>query len=88
MLAANLDLAAVQVLKESLADAMLAGNDVIVGGANVERVGTPAVQVLLAAARTLASEGRRFALTQPSEALRAAAKELGLADTFEQWSIR
>jgi anti-anti-sigma regulatory factor len=87
-LAANLDLSAAQALKESLTDAMLAGSDVVVSGASVERVGTPAVQVLLAAARTLASEGRRFSLLESSEALDAAFEELGLAATFEEWSAR
>lgn len=81
-----LDVSAAHALKETLGDAVLSRADVALNGANVESVGTPAVQVLLAAAQTLAGEGRRFALTRPSDALRSAFCDLGLNSTLAQWS--
>jgi anti-anti-sigma regulatory factor len=44
-----LDIAAAHGLKEALLDAGSSGASLILHGANVERVGTPALQVLLAA---------------------------------------
>ncbi len=81
-----LDVSAAHALKELFVDAASSRADVVLSGVNVERVGTPAVQVLLAAAQTIASEGHRFALTQASDALCAAFSDLGLKSTLEQWS--
>jgi anti-anti-sigma regulatory factor len=81
-----LDVSAAQTLKEALCDTILSGENIALSGADVERVGTPAVQVLLSAAQTSLADGRSFALTQPSEPLRLAFADLGLTDTLEQWS--
>lgn len=84
-LPAILDLAAAQMLKEALGDALFSGSGLVLSGLRVERVGTPAVQVLLAAARSSEIERRRFALIDPSNALTSAFRELGLMQTLEQW---
>jgi anti-anti-sigma regulatory factor len=85
-LPAVLDIAAAHGLKEALLDAGSSSASLIIDGANVERVGTPALQVLLAAARELGGGERRFALTNPSPALRAAFADLGLAAELQRWS--
>ncbi len=80
-----LDLAAAQSLKEALIAAAMSGGPVLLDGVDVERVGTPAVQVLLAGQRSFAAEGRRFGLTRPSAALRAAFDDLGLSRELQRW---
>jgi anti-anti-sigma regulatory factor len=75
-----------QTLKETFAEMLLTRTDIIVDGAQVVRIGTPAVQVILAAAQTLKSEGRAFVLKQPSNALRSAFVDLGLTSELERWS--
>jgi anti-anti-sigma regulatory factor len=84
-LPAILDLTAAQTLKEILGEATLS-RAVVLNGVGVERVGTPAVQVLLAAAQSAAAEGHAFALTQPSDVLRSAFHDLGLTSTLARWS--
>lgn len=69
----------------ALAQAILAKRgaplDLKVG--KVERVATPALQVLLSAAVTWRADGHRLRLTGRSEALEEAARTLGLAlDAF------
>ena len=85
-LPAVLDISSAQILKEALGDAIVSGSDIVLSGHKVERVGTPAVQVLLAAAKFSEGERRRFALRSPSEALTSAFRELGLLEMLEQWS--
>jgi len=81
-----LDLTAALTLKETFAEMLLSRTDIIVDGAQVVRIGTPAVQVILAAAQALKSEGRAFVLKQPSNAFRSAFVDLGLTSELERWS--
>lgn len=65
---------------------LIAGSGrVIIDGAAVERASTHGVQVLLAAAKTLAAQGSVLALLQPSPALCAAFADLGLGDAMTNW---
>jgi chemotaxis protein CheX len=77
-LAPTLDAQAAEDLLGQLRDRVLAGLPVAVAGAAVERVATPALQVLVAAARE--AKGRRvpFRLTSPSDCLADAIASLGL----------
>jgi chemotaxis protein CheX len=85
-LPAILDMAAAQALKDTLSDVIAADVDITVDGAPVERVGTPAIQVLLAAAKSAAAGGRSFSLVQPSDVLRSAFADLGMAEVLARWS--
>ncbi len=58
---------------------------IVVDAEQVERIGTPAVQVLLAAARTLSADGRAFALRKSSPAVCSAFEDLGLIDELKRW---
>jgi len=83
-----LDLAAAQALKTTLCEHFLCRTQVVLNGRNVERVGTPVLQVLLAASRSVASDGGSFKLLQPSHALRSALCDLGLSGELARWETQ
>ena len=85
-LPAQLDMTALSGLREELVAAMESAGTLQVDGSRVERVGTPAIQLLLATAKAFSAEGRRFVLKSPSEALSSALDDLGLALDTGQWS--
>ena len=88
VLPAVLDLAAAHTLKGTLGETVLCGTHIVLNGMNVERVGTPALQVLLAASRSVAGAGGSFVLQRPSHALRSAFGDLGLAAELARWETR
>jgi anti-anti-sigma regulatory factor len=81
-----LDLGMVQGLRESLAAAIAEQNAIHIDAGKVERVGTPAVQVILAAGRDLSAENRTFVITKASDVFRSAFRDLGLDEQFSEWS--
>jgi chemotaxis protein CheX len=85
-LPAQLDMTALAPLREELAAAAASAGTLTVNGSEVERVGTPAIQLLLAAAKAFAGEGRHFALETPSQTLSSALDDLGLGIDAGQWS--
>lgn len=76
-----LDLAAAEALHRALMAQLVEGG-IALDGAAVERVGTPFLQLLAAAARTAQGRQLPFRLHQASAALRAAIVDLGLAPTI------
>lgn len=72
---------AAQGMRDVLLEVAGSSAHIVVDGSAVERVGTPALQVLIAASRTAAANGGTFSLTGPSEALRAALEDLGFSST-------
>ena len=60
--------------------------DLHVDAGHVERVRTPVIQVLLAAAQDVAASGGTFLLTNPSQALSKAMTSLGLRRQLAKWS--
>jgi anti-anti-sigma regulatory factor len=85
-LPAQLDLGALHGLKEDLLAAAALNGDLSLDGSQVERVGTPAMQLLLAAASAFSADNRRFMLRSPSEPLVSALADLGLSAELRQWS--
>lgn len=85
-LPSQLDMGALPNLKEELLSALTATSGVTIEAADVERVGTPALQLLLAAARDVLQGGRPFTLHAPSEALMLAFDDLGLGGQAREWS--
>jgi anti-anti-sigma regulatory factor len=67
-------------LRGALLDLAAAGRSASIDATSVERIGTPCVQVLVAAARSFAAEGRSLTLVAPAPALEAALIDLGLED--------
>lgn len=87
ILPAQLDMAALPSLKEALEAAATSLSALRVDGSGVERVGTPAIQLLLAAAKAFSSAERGFALEAPSQELSSALDDLGLGLQTCQWSF-
>jgi len=84
-LQAALDLNNVHQLGEELIAATSQSGDLVIEAADVDRIGTPAIQVLVAAAFEAEREGRRVQFSR-SEALETAFSDLGLSKQFAQWS--
>jgi anti-anti-sigma regulatory factor len=85
-LAQTLDAAAGAALRARLLADLEAFDRFELDAAPVVRIGTPAVQVLVAGARHLASCGRSLAILNPSEAVRAAFADLALEQELDRWS--
>lgn len=79
------DLSNAHDLAEHLIAAASQGEALLIDGADVDRIGTPAIQVLVAAAFEAEKEGRRFQIA-PSEPLEAAFSDLGFGKEYEKWS--
>lgn len=85
-LPAILDMSAAQTLKDLLVEAVASHQTIIADGSGVERAGTPALQLMLAASRAMAANGGKLILSKPSQTLAAALSDLGIAKEFEQSS--
>lgn len=81
-----LDLGGAESLKHGLVEVAGAAEALAIDGGNVERVSTPAIQILLAVARDLSEKNRPLVLRNPSEALKAAFDDLGLSAELHSWS--
>lgn len=77
-----LDMAAAESLRERLLERVLGVGAVVVGGEAVDRVATPCLQVLLAAALSARSRGVTFELRSPSSALVHAMTDAGIASVL------
>jgi len=83
----QIDMADLQLLKEELVAALTARSGVIVEADALERVSTPVIQLLLAAARAFTADEQSFTLKAPSPVLTAAFDDLGLGEQFRSWSV-
>lgn len=81
-----LDLGGAHALRETFVHAGSAAGHVTVDAGQVERIGTPAIQVLLAAARAQTANNRSFTLRQPSEVVVKAFEDIGLIEELNRWS--
>ena len=85
-LQASLDLVAAMRLKEQTSEAIASSTSVVIDASAVERITTPCVQVLVAAAHSAAAQGGTFAVGRASEAFKAAFLDLGLGELYQTWS--
>lgn len=81
-----LDINAAQSLREGLIEVGTTTERIVVDGSQVDRIATPAVQILLAAAREFSAEGRSFSVHDASQPLVSAFEDLGLAEDLKRWS--
>ena len=84
-LACDLDLSVAGELKDQLLDAVHGDSDLVVDASSVERLTTPCVQILIAAARSLTEQGSGLVLKSPSEPFVSAFSDLGLSAVMQQW---
>lgn len=57
---------------------------IIADGAEVKRITTPCVQLLLALSKTM-DEGKQFGLAHPSDVMKEVFADLGLTETLGTW---
>jgi len=84
-LSRELDLLAAEALKNDLLKLLHADGDLLVDGSEVERVSTPCIEVLVAAAAAFGEGGRSFEISEPSPPLCESFEAVGLADRIELW---
>ncbi len=68
-------------LKQSVQSSSL-----VIDASALEVIGTCGLQVLIAAARSMAERRAAFSVTHPPETLRAACRICGLMDEYETWT--
>jgi len=85
-LPSDLDLPMASPLVESLRHGLAVGQDLEILADGVERISTASIQALLAASRHAQDHGQGFAIVAPSEYLREACRDLGVANWLEEWS--
>jgi len=71
-----LDMSAAEFLKKDLLE--FRGSDLSLDASQVQRVGTLCVQILLSARKTWQSDGKKFEITQATEELFDAIRQIGL----------
>lgn len=80
-----LDIRAATALRDGLQKALKRGRPVIVDAAQVDRLSTPCIQVLLAAGRDAGTGSCRMMLAQASDPFVAAFSDLGLFADLMSW---
>lgn len=86
MLPASVDLSSVHEVCSRIIAACTESDSLVLVASEVERIGTPGVQLLLAAAREISDRGGALLLKGPSEAVCTAFEDLGLSDDLKRWS--
>ena len=82
-----LDIRAAEPLKGAMQKAREKGYPLAIEAGSVERLTTPCIQVLIAAAAALKDADVSFALIAPSDPFIDAFNELGLFPVLKQWNI-
>ncbi len=81
-----LDLTRAQPLRDTLV-ALLGDGSLLLDASAVERMSTPCVQLLLAAARAADLAGSPFQILDASDVFQAALADLGLQGEFKKWMV-
>ena len=84
-LSRELDLLAAEALKNDLLALLHKDGNLLINGDEVERVATPCIEVLVAAAAAFDEMGRSFKIAEPSPSLCDSFEAVGLADRIELW---
>jgi anti-anti-sigma regulatory factor len=79
-----LDIVQAKDLCDSLIS-LISQGPVLLDASDVERMSTPAAQVILAAGRAAAASGVDFKITKASDAFRNGLQDLGLQHEFKNW---
>lgn len=84
-LPARLDVPAAEALLGELLEIRGSDSDLVIAGSAVGLVDTPAIQILMSAARDQAARERAFTLNEPSAAIREAMELMGLENELANW---
>ncbi len=82
-----LDLRMAAPLRDRLMEALDLGHPLTLEAGAVERLTTPCLQVLVAAAHSLQARDIPFTVSNPPEAMMDVFRELGLFATLMQWKL-
>ena len=80
-----LDIRAASPLRDGLQKALKRGKPLVLDAAQVDRLSTPCIQVLLAAGKSVEAAAGRIVLAQASDAFVAAFSDLGLFANLMSW---
>ena len=80
-----LDIRAASPLRDGLQKALKRGKPIVLDAAQVDRLSTPCIQVLLAAGKSVEAAASRIVLAQASDAFVAAFSDLGLFANLMNW---
>lgn len=86
-LPADCDMQWARAFHERLLERAVWDQDIEIGAEAVERMTTPAVQVLVALSRALEAEHRHLVVTSASPAFLDAFSDLGLREMAGHWSV-
>ncbi|NVK18304.1 MAG: STAS domain-containing protein [Methylocystaceae bacterium] len=81
-----LDMSASDDLLESLRSCIPAHKKMVLDAGDVERVSTPCIQVLLAAAKKMKQVGGQFSIENVTPKFEQSMRELGLSEYLNSWS--
>lgn len=81
-----LDMSAAESLLTSLRSCVSAQSHFVLDAAAVERISTPCIQVLLAAAFKIEKNGGRFSIKNVTPTFERGMRDLGLSDYLSNWS--
>jgi len=87
-LAPMTDLSAAAQLKAALIELMDSDDPMAIDASQVSHLTTPCVQILVAAARGAAEQGRDVIIHKPSDAFITAFDDLGLFAELKEWRIQ
>ncbi len=81
-----LDMAVADAFLGALTKTVVKHNSLVLDAEDVERVSTPCVQVMLAAALKMERTGGHFLIKNISSGFERGMRELGLVEYLEKWS--
>jgi len=82
-----LDMSCADELLASLRNGINKSNNFMLDAVEVERISTPCVQVLLAAAFKVEKNGGAFSIINISSGLERGMRDLGLSECLENWRV-
>ncbi|WP_417797870.1 STAS domain-containing protein [Terasakiella pusilla] len=81
-----LDMSAADSLLDALRSCVSSYSHLVLDASVVERISTPCIQVLLAAAFKVEKNGGRFSMKNVSPTFERGMRDLGLSDYLRKWS--
>lgn len=81
-----LDMSVADDLLSQLRESVAGHKNLSLNAQNVERLSTPCVQIMLAAATEIENKGGRFTVENASKGFERSMRELGLSDHLKNWS--
>lgn len=81
-----LDIIVVEGLRSRLVEAIEETGKLTLDASLVERVTTPCIQLFIAADKELLKNGEGLKIIQATDVMVSALKDIGLEDTYQEWS--